>query len=73
MRAGVRSRASVMVTSQESPERVQTVMVELTNQAKDFIGRLKLRCRHSLPIRPNLETYYRRLEVLEVLREQYSG
>ena len=47
--------------------------VELTGQAAAFIGRLKLRCRHTLPIRPNLETYYRSLEVLEILREPYSG
>ena len=47
--------------------------VELTGQAAAFIGRLKLRRRHTLPIRPNLETYYRSLEVLEILREPYSG
>ena len=47
--------------------------VQLTGQAGAFIGRLKPRCRHTLPIRPNLETYYRSLEVLEILREPYSG
>ncbi len=48
-------------------------VVELTRQAESFIGRLKLHYSHSLPIRPNLETYYRRFEVVEILREPYSG
>lgn len=48
-------------------------VVELTRQAESFIGRLKLRYSHSLPIRPNLETYYRSFEVVEILREPYCG
>ena len=48
-------------------------VVELTRQAEGFVGRLILRYSHSLPIRPNFETYYRGFEVLEILREPYSG
>ncbi len=48
-------------------------VVELTRQAEGFIGRLKLHYSHSLPIRANLETYYRSFEVVEILREPYSG
>ena len=49
--------------------------VKLTRQAEAFVGRLILRLPggHSLPIRPNLKTYYRRFEVLEVFREPYAG
>lgn len=47
--------------------------VELTNQANGFIGRLMLRYDHSRTARVDLENYYRRLEVLEIFREPYSG
>ena len=48
--------------------------VELTDQGAGFIGRLKLRSSYrSRATRVNFENHYSDLEVLEVLREPYSG
>ena len=50
--------------------------VKLTDQVKGFIGRLILRSHSGRPIYVDFETYYRRrdrFEVLEILREPYSG
>ena len=48
--------------------------VQLTDQLQAYIGRLKLHLRkESMTTTPYLETYYRKVKVLEILRERYSG
>lgn len=46
--------------------------VELTGRGRRFIGRLKLRLKHSLPIWARLATYYDQLEVSEILSVPYD-
>ena len=49
-------------------------VVELTDQAKGFIGRLILRSDYqSRAARVDFENHYPNLEVAEILREPYSG
>ena len=48
-------------------------VVELTEVGRPFIGRLKLRLPHVLPVRAKLGTYYDQFQVLEILREPYAG
>lgn len=49
-------------------------VVELTEQGREFIGRLKLRSPYRRrATRVNFENHYRDLEVQEILREPYSG
>ncbi len=48
--------------------------VELTDQGAGFIGRLKLRSAYrNRSTRVNFENHYAEFEVLEILREPYSG
>ena len=48
--------------------------VELTAQGAPFIGRLKLGSHYrSRPTRPNMENHFDQFEVLEILREPYTG
>ena len=49
-------------------------VVELTDQAKGFIGRLILRSEYrSRAARVDFKNHYKELEVVEILREPYSG
>ena len=61
------------ILSREFKKQAHSYKIELTNQGKDLIGRLKIKASIPRGRAFNLETVYDRLSVCEVLREPYSG